>query len=516
MALKRLSVVVTRRLPEPIEARLGELFDVSLNAADVPMRREGLVEAVRRADVLVPTLTDTIDAALLAEAGPRLKLIASYGAGVDHIDVEAAQARGIAVTNTPGAVSEDTADMTMALILAVTRRIPEGLALMHEGRWQGWSPMAMLGGRIAGRKLGILGMGRVGQAVARRARCFGMEVHYHNRHRLHPRIEADHAARYWPSLDQMLSRVDILSVNCPHTPSTYHLVNARRLKLMKPDAVIVNTSRGEVIDENALTRMLRTGGLAGAALDVFENGPDVNPRLQALENVVLLPHMGSATREGRIEMGEHVLINIQTFAEACTRPLSDNETRVAGALFGNTLNTDAVRVTAGVGLWPLPREEPRATAGGPSAPPPGLCERRRSTKRHISWPAAFVLRNTVYFKPSLYTADAFAGLPESAPWPGAVLMAHELVHVWQYQNRARTHYSAITSAGESVEHVDPYWFEIDPKAEFLSYGYEQQGAMVQDFTCYALFDRKNPRLRELAALLRPVLPVDRFLALLRR
>ena len=311
---KGLSVVVTRRLPETVEARMAELFDARLNESDTPFDREALAAAMAEADVLVPTITDRIDAALIAGAGPRLKLIANYGAGVDHIDVEAAEAQGIAVTNTPGVLNDDVADMTIALILGVTRRIPEGLALMQSGAWNGWAPTAMLGGRIKGRKLGILGMGRIGREVARRARCFGMEVHYHNRHRLHAQIETEYAATYWESLDQMVSRVDILSINCPHTPSTFHLMNARRLKLMKPDAVIVNTSRGEVIDENALTRMLRTGELAGAGLDVFEHGTEGNPRLRALDNVVLLPHMGSATREGRVEMGEKVIFNIQTHA----------------------------------------------------------------------------------------------------------------------------------------------------------------------------------------------------------
>ncbi len=320
MPQKRLSVVVTRRLPEAVEARMAELFDTRLNPDDHPFDRAALAAAVAEADVLVPTITDRIDAALIAGAGSRLKLIANYGAGVDHIDLDAAEARGIAVTNTPGVLNDDVADMTMALILSVTRRIPEGLALMQSGTWSGWAPTAMLGGRIKGRKLGILGMGRIGRAVASRARCFGMEVHYHNRHRLHEKIEAAHGATYWPSLDQMVSRVDILSINCPHTPSTFHLMNARRLKLMKPDAVIVNTSRGEVVDENALTRMLRAGELAGAGLDVFEQGTEVNPRLRALPNVVALPHMGSATREGRDEMGEKVIFNIQTHADGVRPP----------------------------------------------------------------------------------------------------------------------------------------------------------------------------------------------------
>ena len=320
MAKERLSVVVTRRLPEAVETRLAELFDATLNEGDRPMTRDELARAMAGADVLVPTITDTIDAALLARAGDRLRLIASYGAGWDHIDVAAAWARGIAVTNTPGTVTDDTADMTMALILAVTRRIPEGLALMQSGEWGGWAPTALLGGRLRGRRLGILGMGRIGQAVARRAGAFGMEVHYHNRRRLRAETEGALAATWWESLDQMVSRVDIVSVNVPHTPSTFHLMNARRLRLMRPDAVLVNTSRGEVVDELALTRMLRAGEIAGAGLDVYERGGDVNPRLRALPNVVLLPHMGSATREGRMEMGEKVLLNVRTFEDGHRPP----------------------------------------------------------------------------------------------------------------------------------------------------------------------------------------------------
>jgi glyoxylate reductase len=320
MRTERLTVVVTRRLPEPVETRMKELFNVELRDSDSPMTREELGAAMRRADVLVPTITDTIDATLLAQAGERLKLIANYGAGVDNIDVATARQRGVLVSNTPGVLTEDTADMTLALMLAVIRRIPEGLAAMHSGDWKGWSPTGFLGGRIGGRRLGILGMGRIGQAVARRARAFGMQIHYHNRKRLRPESEADLEATYWESLDQMVSRMDVLSINCPHTPSTFHLMNARRLKLMKPSAVIVNTSRGEVIDENALTRMLRAGEIAGAGLDVYEHGTDINPRLRDLPNVVLLPHMGSATMEGRIEMGEKVIINIKTFADGHRPP----------------------------------------------------------------------------------------------------------------------------------------------------------------------------------------------------
>jgi glyoxylate reductase len=265
-------------------------------------------------------VTDNLDAALISQAGEQLRLIANYGAGVDHIDVATARSRGILVSNTPGVLTDDTADMTMALILGVTRRMSEGMAMMQKGDWTGWAPTALLGGRISGRRLGILGMGRIGQAVAKRASAFGMQVHYHNRRRVHAGIEDALEATYWESLDQMVARMDVVSINCPHTPSTFHLMNARRLKLMKPDAVIVNTSRGEVIDENALTRMLRAGEIAGAGLDVYEKGTEVNPRLRELENVVLLPHMGSATVEGRMEMGEKVIINIKTFDDGHRPP----------------------------------------------------------------------------------------------------------------------------------------------------------------------------------------------------
>ncbi|MEO1949726.1 D-glycerate dehydrogenase [Thioclava sp.] len=320
MPAPRLSVVVTRRLPEVVETRMKELFEVELNHDDRKMSREELVEAMKRADVLVPCVTDRIDASMISQAGERLKLIANYGAGVDHIDVSSARQRGVLVSNTPGVVTDDTADMTIALMLAVTRRIPEGLAHMQAGNWEGWAPTAFMGHRIGGKRLGILGMGRIGQAVARRAKAFGMQIHYHNRTKVHPDIEVELEATYWDSLDQMVSRMDVISVNCPHTPSTFHLLNARRLKMLKPEAVIVNTSRGEVIDENALTRALRAGELAGAGLDVFEHGAEVNPRLRELSNVVLLPHMGSATVEGRVEMGEKVLVNIKTFADGHRPP----------------------------------------------------------------------------------------------------------------------------------------------------------------------------------------------------
>ena len=320
MSGNRTKVVLTRRLPEPVETRLKELFDVTLRDHDTPMSRAELVDAVKTCDVLVPTITDKIDAGLLGQAGENLKLIANFGAGIDHIDVETARQRGILVSNTPDVVTEDTADMAMALLMAVVRKIPQGLQAMQSGEWTGWSPTAYLGGRLGGRRLGILGMGRIGQAVARRASAFGMQIHYHNRRRLRPEIEDTLGATYWGSLDQMVARMDILSINCPQTPSTFHLMNARRLRLLKPSAVIVNTSRGEVIDENALTRMLRANELAGAGLDVYEHGTDINPRLRELENVVLLPHMGSATLEGRIEMGEKVIINIKTYADGHRPP----------------------------------------------------------------------------------------------------------------------------------------------------------------------------------------------------
>jgi glyoxylate reductase len=317
---KKPVVVVTRRLPDVIETRMMELFDARLNTDDHPMSQNELIEAVRHADVLVPTVTDRVDSAVLAQAGENLRLIASFGTGVDHIDLKTARQRGITVTNTPGVLTEDTADMTMGLILATARRLVEGERLVRSGDWSGWSPTHMLGHRLWGKRLGIVGMGRIGQAVARRARGFGLSVHYHNRRQVAEEIEDELEATYWDSLDQMLARMDIVSINCPHTPATFHLLNARRLKLLQPHATIVNTSRGEVIDENAMTRMLERGELAGAGLDVFENEPAVNPKLLKLDNVVLLPHMGSATIEGRIAMGEKVIINCKTFVDGHTPP----------------------------------------------------------------------------------------------------------------------------------------------------------------------------------------------------
>ncbi len=317
---KRPLVIVTRKLPDAIETRMMELFDARLNDTDTPFTQARLIEAVKQADVLVPTVTDRIDTGVLAHANPNLRLIASFGTGVDHIDLAAARGRGITITNTPGVLTEDTADMTMALILAVPRRIIEGEKALRDGKFQGWAPTWMLGNRIWGKRLGIVGMGRIGQAVARRARAFGLSVHYHNRKRVAPAIEQELEATYWESLDQMLARMDIISINCPHTPATYHLLSARRLDMLRPHAYLVNTARGEVIDENALVRKLRGGTLAGAGLDVFENEPMINPKLLELPNVVALPHMGSATIEGRLDMGEKVLINIKTFVDGHTPP----------------------------------------------------------------------------------------------------------------------------------------------------------------------------------------------------
>lgn len=320
MSQRKPLVVVTRKLPDAIETRMMELFRTRLNVEDKPLSHAELVDSVSAADVLVPTVTDRIDSSILSQSGPQLRLIASFGTGVDHIDLKTARQRGITVTNTPGVLTEDTADMTMALILALPRRLTEGERLVRSGKWSGWGPTSMLGHRIWGKRLGIVGMGRIGQAVARRGRGFGFAIHYHNRRRVHPDIEAELEATYWESLDQMLARMDIISVNCPHTPATYHLLSARRLALLHPHAYIVNTSRGEVIDENALTRMLEKGQLAGAALDVFEHEPAINPKLLKLDNVILLPHMGSATIEGRIAMGEKVIINIKTFVDGHAPP----------------------------------------------------------------------------------------------------------------------------------------------------------------------------------------------------
>jgi glyoxylate reductase len=320
MTGRKLKVVLTRKLPEPVETRMRELFDAELNLDDRPMDADALKAAVARANVLVPTITDRIDASILAHAGENLKMIANFGAGVDHIDVAAAVERGLIVTNTPGVLTEDTADMTMALVLAVARRIVEGAELVQRGGFTGWTPTWMTGRRIWGKRLGIVGMGRIGQSLARRARAFGLSVHYHNRKPVSPAIEEELGATYWDSLDQMLARMDFVSVNCPHTPATYHLLSARRLKLMQKHAILVNTARGEVVDEQTLADMLKAGEIAGAGLDVYEREPAINPALFGLPNVVLLPHMASATIEARMDMGERVILNIKTLQDGHRPP----------------------------------------------------------------------------------------------------------------------------------------------------------------------------------------------------
>jgi glyoxylate reductase len=313
MSSPKLKVVLTRRLPDAVETRMRELFDAELNLKDRPMDRAALEAAVRRADVLVPTITDEIDSDLINGAGDQLKMIANFGAGVDHIDIDAAVARGIIVTNTPGVLTEDTADLGMALILAVSRRIVEGAQVVAEGRFEGWTPTWMCGRKLWGKRLGIVGMGRIGQALARRARAFGMQVHYHNRKPVSPRIEEELSATYWDDLDDMLSRMDVISLNCPATKDTHHLLSAERLARLQPHAILINTARGELIDEAALSEAVARRGLYGVGLDVFENEPAIHPGLIGNPHVVLLPHLGSATLEARQDMGDRVILNVMTY-----------------------------------------------------------------------------------------------------------------------------------------------------------------------------------------------------------
>ena len=321
-ARPRPKVIVTRRLPQAVETRMAELFDVELNLTDEPMSQAALATAAARAEVLVPTVTDRIDAAVFEAgvAGGKLKLLANYGVGTDHIDIGAARAAKVPVTNTPGVLTDDTADMVMALILSVPRRLAEGEKLVRAGEWRGWSPTGMLGHRITGKRLGIVGMGRIGRAVATRARGFGLTVHYHNRHRLRPEVEGELEATWWDSLDAMLARVDIITINCPHTPETHHLIGAKQFGLMQRHAYLINCARGEIVDEGALAQALAAGRLAGAGLDVFENEPAIDARLMDLPGVVLVPHMGSATFEGRQAMGEKVITNIRVWADGHRPP----------------------------------------------------------------------------------------------------------------------------------------------------------------------------------------------------
>ncbi len=313
-------VHVTRRLLPSVEARMGELFDVTLNAEDRPLSRAELVEAMRTSDVIVPTVTDRIDAAMLEEAGERLGLIANFGAGTEHIDLAAARARKVMVTNTPGVFTDDTADLAMMLILSVPRRLGEGSRLIRDGQWTGWAPSAMLGHCIGGKRLGIVGMGRIGQAVAHRARAFGLEVVYHNRHRLPQSIESMLGVSYEADLELLIAESDVITLHCPAGAATHHLINAQRLSAMKPDAYLINTARGDLIDEEALIAALTSGEIAGAGLDVFANEPNVDPRLIALPNVITLPHLGSATIEGRAHAGEKVIANIRFWADGHRPP----------------------------------------------------------------------------------------------------------------------------------------------------------------------------------------------------
>ncbi len=313
-------VVVTRELSDPVMDRMEQLFETTNNRADAPMTRDQLAAAMADCDVLVPTVTDEIDAGLIEAAGDRLRLIANFGAGVNHIALKAARARGIIVTNTPGVLTEDTADMTMALIVSVPRRLAEGEKLVRSGQWKGWSPGGMLGHRIGGKALGIIGMGRIGQAVAQRARAFGLSIHYHNRHRLPPVLEAQLGATWHDSLDEMLAAIDILTIHTPRNAQSENLLDARRIGLMRPHVFLINAARGGIVDEDALVTALEGGKLAGAGLDVWQHEPQIDPRLLALPNVVMLPHMGSATYEGRLATGDKVITNIRVWADGHRPP----------------------------------------------------------------------------------------------------------------------------------------------------------------------------------------------------
>jgi len=313
-------VVVTRKLPEQVETRMMELFDTRLNLDDVPLTHDELIMAVQSAEILVPTVTDSVDSEIINSAGNQLRMIANFGAGVDHIDLHAAASKGIVITNTPDVLTEDTADLTMALILMTPRRMGEGERIVRTNKWTGWTPTYLMGHRINGKRLGIIGMGRIGTAVAARARGFGLAVHYHNRNRASEDLEKRLEVTYWESLDQMLAHMDIIAVTCPSTPATYHLLSARRLQLLQPTSYIINTSRGNIIDEDALVRLLEAGAIAGAGLDVFENEPIINPKFFGMQNVVLLPHIGSSTIEGRIAMGERVIVNVKSFVDGHKAP----------------------------------------------------------------------------------------------------------------------------------------------------------------------------------------------------
>jgi glyoxylate reductase len=318
--MSNLTIAVTRRLPNLTEAKMVELFDARLNSNDIALTDEKIILACEGAQILVPTVTDKLDANLIRALPDSIKMLANFGAGVDHIDFQAAATRNMVVTNTPGVLTDDTADLSMALLLAVPRRLAEGSRLARTGEWDGWTPTFMVGHRVSGKRLGIIGMGRIGQAVARRARGFDMEINYHNRHRIDENIESDLGTTYWENLDEMLAQMDLVSINCPQTPETYHLLNADRLNLLQSHAVIVNTARGGIMDEAALADRLASGAIAGAGLDVYENEPKIHPKLCELNNVILVPHLGSATHEGRVAMGDKVVTNIMAYRDGRTLP----------------------------------------------------------------------------------------------------------------------------------------------------------------------------------------------------
>ena len=320
MLRKKPKVFITRRLPKKIETRMMELFDATLNDTDLLLKEDELISVFKKYEIIVPSIADNISKRVIENAGLQLRLIANFGAGVDHIDIEEAKEKNLIVTNTPGYLADDTADLVMSLLLALPRRLYEGSRVVANGSWNGWSPTSLLGNRIYGKRLGIIGMGRIGRAVAHRAKAFGISIHYHNRKRLPSLMEEEYDATYWKNLDEMIPRMDIISVNCPLTNATKGLLSSQRLKLMTKDSYLINSSRSEIVDEKALAYMLKEKKIAGAGLDVFSRRKDDTSQLLELSNTILIPHMGSATIEGRIEMGEKVIVNIKTYIDGHNPP----------------------------------------------------------------------------------------------------------------------------------------------------------------------------------------------------
>ena len=320
MLRKKPKVFITRRLPKKIETRMMELFDATLNDTDLLLKEDELISVFKKYEIIVPSIADNISKRVIQNAGLQLRLIANFGAGVDHIDIEEAKEKNLIVTNTPGYLANDTADLVMSLLLALPRRLYEGSRVVANGNWNGWSPTSLLGNRIYGKRLGIIGMGRIGRAVAHRAKAFGISIHYHNRKRLPSLMEEEYDATYWKNLDEMIPRMDIISINCPLTSATKGLLSSQRLKLMTKDSYLINSSRSEIVDEKALAYMLKEKKIAGAGLDVFSGKKDDTSQLLELSNTILIPHMGSATIEGRIEMGEKVIVNIKTYIDGHNPP----------------------------------------------------------------------------------------------------------------------------------------------------------------------------------------------------